>query len=122
MRATHFLTSFLLLHSLFACSVVDATTEFAETYQAFEDATKKPAAKISHDSNWIIVSTTENDDRIYWFLAPDVNKTSPAVFKKTIHLNDKTDQKTVIVSECEAPKKICDDLMQQFKTLQIKYK
>jgi hypothetical protein len=126
MKIFYFLITPLLLHSLVACSVSDGTTtssstNLSKTYQSYEDAAKKPEAKITHDNNWTIISTTENEDRVYWFLAPDINKVSPALFKKTIR-NLGPEQETKTVSDCEAPKQVCDDLMSQFKTLSEKYK
>ena len=92
------------------------------TYGAFEKATKTPDANITRDGDWTVVSRLVKGDRVYWFVAPDVNKASPALFKKTVHLVDKNKKETVTVSKCEAPKQTCDDLMQQFKTLSDKYK
>jgi hypothetical protein len=42
------------------------------------------------------------------------------MFKKTIPAKDKQ-MDSVIVSECEAPKPVCDELMKQFKGLSEKY-
>lgn len=122
MNTFHFLISFLLLYFLVACSGRDSATEHTNTHQAFENASTKPAAKIFHDNNWTIISTTENGDHVYWYLAPDIDKASPALFKKTIPAKEKKEQETVIVSECVAPRQVCDDLMQQFKVLNEKYK
>jgi hypothetical protein len=92
----------------------------SDTYQAFEKASTKPAAKTFHDNGWTIISTAENGEQVYWFLAPDIDKVSPAMFKKTIPAKDKQ-MDSVIVSECEAPKPVCDELMKQFKGLSEKY-
>jgi hypothetical protein len=43
------------------------------------------------------------------------------MFKKTVHSTEKA-KETVTVSECEAPKQVCDDLMKRFKTLSEKYR
>ncbi len=93
----------------------------AVNFGAFDEAAKKPDANITHDGDWTVVSRMENGDRVYWFVAPDVNKVSPALFKKTIHVADKGGKKIVIVSNCEAPKQTCDDLMAKFKALSEKY-
>lgn len=104
----------------FACSGTNGTMDSSSIYHTFENLTKKPA-EISHENNWTIVSTTENGDRVYWFLAPETGKVSPAMFKKTVHTGNNKEE-TVIVSECEAPKQVCDDLTKQFNTLSEKYK
>jgi phage terminase large subunit-like protein len=121
------LTGIILLITIYfiaGCSKPqDATVSVnpTVTYNAFEDASKKPDASITHDGDWTVVSRMEKGDRVYWFVAPDVNKVSPALFKKTIHVDDKDGKKIVIVSNCEAPKQTCDDLMEKFKTLSEKY-
>jgi hypothetical protein len=64
----------------------------------------------------------ENGDHVYWFLAPDVDNVSSALFKKVIHTGNKNELKTETVSQCDAPKQTCDDLMKQFKNLSEKFK
>jgi hypothetical protein len=81
-----------------------------------------PSANIVHKDGWSIVSKIENGDRVYWFLAPEVNNVSPAMFKKIIYTNNKSELETKTVSQCDAPKQACDDLMKQFKILSEKYK
>jgi len=122
MKPLYFLISPLLLYFLVACSAPDRAMASSNSYHAFESAKKQPAAKTFHDNDWTIISTTENGEHVYWFLAPDRDKASPALFKKTVPAKDKHEQETVIVSECEAPKQVCDELMKQFKTLNEKYK
>ena len=92
------------------------------TYDAFEEASQTPDASITQDGNWTVVTRMVKGDRVYWFVAPDINKVSPALFKKTIHFDGKNSKETVTVSKCKAPKQTCDDLMKQFKTLSDKYK
>jgi len=122
MKPLYFLISPLLLYSIAAYSVPDPAMASSNSYHAFESAKKQPAAKTFHENDWTIISTTENGAQVYWFLAPDRDKASSALFKKTIPAKDKLEQETVIVSECEAPKKVCDNLIKQFKTLSEKYK
>jgi len=122
MNTFYFLISPLLLYFLVACSGPESAMDSSNSYQAFANASTKPAAKTFHDNDWTIISTTENGAQVYWFLAPDIDKASPAMYKKTIPANDKQEQETVIVSECEAPKQVCDDLMKQFKVLSEKYR
>jgi len=128
----HFLTTITLLtfYFLTACSepqeetTQEATVSVDPTisYDAFEEMTKKPDASITHDGDWTVVTRTVKGDRVYWFVAPDVNKVSPALFKKTIHFENKNSKETLTVSKCEAPKKTCDQLMETFKILSEKYK
>ena len=123
----HLLKIILLteIYFVIACSEPqEAAVSIAPTmtYGISEEATKKPDASITHDDDWTVVSRMEKGDRVYWFVAPDVNKVSPALFKKTIHLDDKNRKETITVSNCEAPKQACDDLMEKFKTLSEKYK
>jgi len=127
----YFLNIFALItiYFLTGCSEPQETTEettvsFDPTisYDAVEEVTKTSNASITKDGGWTIVSLVEKGDRVYWFVAPDIDKVSPALFKKTIHLIDKNSKETVSVSKCEAPKQTCDDLMEQFKTMSDKYK
>ncbi len=125
MRYLLSIISFTTIYCLTACSEPQEATvsvDHTMTYDAVEEATKTPDASISRDGNWTIVSRVEKGDRAYWFVAPDIDKVSPALFKKTIHFDGKNTKQTLTVSKCEAPKQTCDDLMEQFKTLSDKYK
>ena len=120
--------SLVTIYLLTACSDPQETTDEATvsvdptmTYDTFEEATNTPDASITHDGNWTVVTRMEKGDRVYWFVAPDVDNVSPALFKKTIHL-DTNSKETVTVSKCEAPKKTCDQLMKKFESLSDKYK
>lgn len=110
-------TILLVFAFLFGCTGTDNTT-----YNKLDNLTNKPEAKISHEGDWTIVTTTEKGNRVYWFLAPDVKNVSPAQFKKTIKSGNKSEGETEIVSQCDAPKQACDDLMKQFNSLSEKYK
>jgi hypothetical protein len=125
MRYIQIILPLFLICCLISCSEPDeasASVDHPATYGAFEDASKSPDASITHDDKWTIVSRMENGDRVYWFVAPDVNQTSPALFKKTVHTPGKNEKETVTVSKCDAPKQTCDDLMEQFKALSVKYR
>ena len=125
MKPSHFISPLLLSFCLVGCSGPDestsTTTDSPKIFGASEDSAKEPGANISHENGWAIVSKTENGDQVYWFVAPDVDKVSPAQYKKTIHINNGSDKEIKIVSKCEAPKQTCDDLAEQFKTLSEKY-
>ncbi len=124
MKCLHVIIMLMLSCFVIACSQPEkapASVDSAITYDAFEDASKNPDANISHEGDWTIVSRVENGDRVYWFVAPDKDKVSPALFKKTVHDGDK-EKETVTVSNCEAPRQTCDSLMEKFKTLSEKYK
>lgn len=117
--------SLFTIYCLMGCSEPQEATVSIDptmTYDAIEEATKMPDASITRDGDWTVVSRTEEGDRVYWFVAPDIDKVSPALFKKTIHHDGKNTKQTLTVSKCEAPKQTCDDLMKQFKTLSDKYK
>ena len=119
MKNLHFISMLPLLFLLVACYATDSKTG-AE--HSVEGLTKDPSAKITHDEGWTIISKMENTERVYWFLAPEVDNVSPAMFKKIVYSGDKSELESKIVSECEAPKQTCDDLMKQFKVLSEKYK
>ena len=117
--------SLITIYFLTGCSEPQDATVSVDptmTYDAFEEETKTPDASITHDGDWTVVSRMVKGDRVYWFVAPDVNEVSPALFKKTIHFDGKNSKETKTVSKCEAPKQTCDELMEKFKTLSDKYK
>ena len=122
MKHLHFIVALALSFFLVACSGTDNTTDASDIGYSVEYLTKNPSAKIIHEDGWIIISNMEDGDRVYWFLAPDVDNVSSAIFKKIIHTSNKGDLRTETVSQCDAPKQTCDDLMKQFKNLSEKFK
>ncbi len=119
MRNLHFIITLALFFLLAACYGTDSKTGAGHS---IEELAKDSSAKITQEDGWTIVSKMENTDRVYWFLAPEVDNVSPAMFKKIIYTGDKSELETRTVSQCEAPKKTCDDLMKQFKNMSEKYK
>jgi hypothetical protein len=122
MKPLNFIVPFFLSCFIVACAGADSTTGAPNASSTFETLTKGKASKTMHEDGWTIVSSMEDGDRVYWFFAPDINNVSPAMFKKTVFNKDKGKQGFEVVSECEAAKQVCDDLMKQFKTLSEKYK
>jgi hypothetical protein len=122
MKSLYYILSLPLFYFMVACSgPEEGTTESPKVFDSLENLVNDPEADISHEDGWSIVSKMENNDRVYWFLAPDTNNVSSAQFKKTIHVSDNNDKETKIVSHCDAPRQTCDDLMERFKTLSEKY-
>ncbi len=122
MKHLNFVVAFFLICFLVACAGSDSTTGSSNASNTYENLTKGPSSKTTHEDGWAIVSKMENGDRVYWFFAPDIDNVSPAMFKKTILIKDKSKQGFEVVSKCDAPIQVCDDLMKQFKTLSEKYK
>jgi hypothetical protein len=122
MKHLHFFLTLPLFILLAACYATDRKTGTSDAGHRVEELTKDSSAKITHEDGWTIVSRMENTDRVYWFLAPEVDNVSPAMFQKIIYTGDKRELESKIVSECEAPKQTCDDLMKQFKVMSEKYK
>ncbi len=121
MKHLYYIITLPLFFILFACSGTDNKTDASDAGHSVEDLAKNPSAKITHQGGWTIVSKIENGDRIYWFLAPEVDNVSPAMFKKTVYIKNKSELETKTVSQCDAPKQTCDDLMKKFKSLSEKY-
>jgi len=107
---------------LLACNGTQNKASSPSIAQSVTKLTSDSSADITHKYGWTIVSKIENKNRIYWFLAPDVNGTSPALFKKTIYTDVDSELKTKTVSECEAPKKTCEELMLRYKELSDTYR
>lgn len=107
--------------SLVSCFGTDNKKETSAKEKPAEDLVNDSSAEITYEDGWTIVSKIENGTKVYWFLAPEVEDVSQAMFKKTIHINDNTGLQSKIVSECEAPKHRCDDLMKQFNNISEKY-
>ena len=122
MKHINFIVPFFMICFLVACAGPDSTTGSSNASNAFENLKKVPSSKTTHEEGWTIVSKMENGDRVYWFFAPDIDNSSPAMFKKTIFNKDKSKQGFEVVSKCDAPIQVCDELMRQFKTLSEKYK
>ena len=122
MKHLHFIITLPLFFFLVACSGTDNNTVASGVDHSGEYLTNNPSAKITHEDGWTIISKMGNGARVYWFLAPDVDNVSSAVFKKIIHTRDKSELGTETVSQCDAPKQTCDDLMKQFKNLSEKFK
>ncbi|MBT8120711.1 MAG: hypothetical protein KJN89_13440 [Gammaproteobacteria bacterium] len=121
MNHLHFIITLPLLCLLAACYGTESKTENSSSKHSVEGLMDS-SAKITHEEGWTIVSKMENSDRVYWFLAPEVDNVSPAMFKKIVYTGNKSELETKTVSECEAPKQTCDELMKQFKILSEKYK
>ena len=122
MKHLHYIITLPLFVFLVACSGTDSKTNASGVVHSVEDLKNNPSAKITHEGDWTIISKMENGDRVYWFLAPEVDNVSPAIFKKIVYTRDKSELETETVSQCEAPKQTCDDLMKKFKSLSEKYK
>ncbi len=122
MRHLYYIIALPLFFILVACSGTDSKTGATGAGHSVDDLAKNPSAQVSHESGWTIVSKIENGDRIYWFLAPEVDNVSPAMFKKIVYSKNKSDLETKTVSQCDAPRQICDDLMKEFKNLSKSYK
>ena len=122
MKHLHHIITLLLFFVLIACSRTDNKIDTSSINHSVEYLTKSPSAKISHQDGWTIVSKIENGERVYWFLAPEVAHVSPAMFKKIIYKNVNSELETKTVSQCDAPKQTCDELMKQYETLSKKYK
>lgn len=122
MRYLHYIFTLSLFIFLIGCFGADNKADNPGSNRSLDDLTESPTAKITHENGWTIVSKMEDKDRVYWFLAPEVDNVSPAMFKKIIFSSDKSELETKTVSECEAPRQTCDDLMKQFKVLSEKYK
>jgi hypothetical protein len=88
--------------------------------QPMVDAAERFEAGILHDDGWAIVPREVDGDREIWFIAPDRGDATPAVFKKKIHV-DASSRQTTIVSECEAPKAVCDSLQAKFEELSARH-
>jgi len=122
MMNMQFIYTLPLIFFLAGCFGTDKKTDAFGADSSLDELTRNPSAKITHEDGWTIVSRMENGDRVYWFLAPELDNVSPAMFKKIIFTSDKSELETKTVSQCEAPKKTCDDLMEKFKSMSEKYK
>lgn len=122
MKNLYYIIAFPLLVFLGSCYGTDSKTDNPGVGHSVEGLTNNPSAKITHEGGWTIISKIENGDRVYWFLAPEVNNVSPAMFKKTVYNSNKSELETKTVSQCDAAKQTCDDLMKKFKDLSEKYK
>jgi len=120
----HFTTLFVLASAclLFGCSANDNKGNTSSIRQSATKLANENSADITHKNGWTIINKMENMNRVYWFLAPDENGRSPALFKKTVFTDTNSELKMKTVSECEAPKQTCDDLLLEYKSLSDDYR
>ena len=111
----------LILHSTNLLADNEDVIDYSALSETFEKLIKNSSSKISQHDGWSIVSLIENGNHVFWFFAPKENAAHPAVVKKTITVKDGSSE-AVILTLCEAPKKKCDDLIRQFKTINELYK
>jgi hypothetical protein len=111
-----------LLSFLLSCSGNDNKLNEPAITESIEKLSGSASPDIMYEDGWTIVSKIEDGNRVYWFLAPERDNVSPALFKKVIYANDESGLKTKFVSQCEAPKQTCDELMEKFRKLSEKYK
>jgi len=121
MKFKFFTTLLPLLAFLVSCSGNDNKLNEPAITQSLEELTGSPSADIMYEDGWTIVSKVEEGNRVYWFLAPEKDNVSPALFKKIIYAKDESGLKMKFVSQCEAPKQTCDELMDKFRKLSEKY-
>ena len=122
MKFKYFTILLPLLSFLVACSGNDNKANEPAIAQSLEKLSGSPSADIVYEDGWTIVSKIEDGNRVYWFLAPEQDNVSPALYKKVIYANDESGLKTKLVSQCEASKQTCDELMEKFRKLSEKYK
>jgi len=121
MKSRFFIILLPLISVLVSCLGNDNKVNEPAITQSLEKLSGSPSADIMHEDGWRIVSKVEDGNRVYWFLAPEKDNVSPALFKKIIYLKDVSGLKTKFVSQCEAPKQTCDELMDKFRQLSEKY-
>lgn len=123
MKSIYYISLLPMFFLVVACSGPEqSATESSMVFDALENLANDPETDISHEDGWAIVSKMENGDQVYWFLAPNENNVSPAQYKKTIHVSGNDEKETQTVSQCVAPRQVCDDLMERFKIISKKYK
>ena len=111
-----------LLSFLVACYENDNNkVNEAAIAQTLEKLSGSPSADNMYEHGWTIVSKVEDGNRVYWFLAPEKDNVSPALFKKIIYESEESGLKTKLISQCEAPKQICEELMDKYRKLSEKY-
>jgi len=85
-----FFTIILPLIFLASCNGNDNNVSERALTPAFEKMLSNSSADIIYEDGWMIVSKIEDGNHIYWFLPPEKDNVSPALFKKIIFLNDET--------------------------------
>ena len=91
---------------------------YASASDAFEKLKADPSAVIRQEQGWSIITLEKEVSFVSWFFPPEENGLRPAVFKKVIMANNGVIE-TKVISFCEAPKKVCDDVIKQFEAIDI---
>lgn len=121
MKFKFFIILLPLLSFLVACYENDNKVNEPAIAQSLEKLSGSPSAEIMYEDGWTIVSKVEDGNRVYWFMAPEKDNVSPALFKKIIYESDESGLKLKLDSQCVAPKQICEELMDKYRKLSEKY-
>jgi len=84
--------------------------------EALEALRANPEAKISTQGGWTVVEVKNDEEMTLWSFTPESSPAHPAAIKRTIVEKDGSiyiDMKVL----CQAEKKECDLLIQQFEQL-----
>lgn len=111
----------LILHSASLLAENEKSIGYPSVAEALEKLKNHPAANISQQGGWTIISLVEDGNHVLWFFAPEKHAAHPAMIKRTI-LEKNGGIEIVTTSFCQAPKQDCDELTRQFKDLKKQIK
>ncbi|MCW9012970.1 MAG: hypothetical protein OQL06_04240 [Gammaproteobacteria bacterium] len=84
--------------------------------KALEKLKNNPAANISQQAGWTVISLVKDGNHVIWFFAPEDHAAYPAVIKRSVQ--DKNGGIEITTRTfCESTKPKCDALAEQFKKL-----
>jgi hypothetical protein len=116
MRAV--LSAIAIAVALVATAAADGTSSIG--YESVDAALKAlrqdPAAHISVENGWTIVSTTENGNMVLWSFTPAGHPAYPAAVKRELLKRDGAIY-IRMTALCEATQSDCDALIEGFKKL-----
>lgn len=94
----------------------DGSIEYPSVEAALQRLKNQPAANISTQGGWTIISLVEEGHHVIWFFSPQEHDAYPAMVKRT-YLEKDGGIEIVTTTSCQAPKKKCDALAEQFSKI-----
>ena len=94
----------------------DSSIGYPTVSIALESLRKDPNASVSNQGDWIIINIENDSEKTLWSFTPKSHPAHPAAIKRTIYEKD-GHIGIGMKALCQASKKECDKLIEQFKEL-----
>ena len=103
----------------YANSKKTSSIGYATVNEALESLKNKAGTDVSVQGGWTIISDKENGNMVLWSFSPENHDAYPAAIKRIIVKKDGSIY-IQMKALCQAKKKACDKLIEEFKELNAK--